>query len=103
MMLFKLLLKVDAVEYNPLENIDKEKPIKKKKRLLTDAEGRTINDHFLSTDVYYFRFLHIFFHSGTRPKELLRMKKQDINLYTWIRFINPSGLKKQECSWIWED
>jgi integrase len=79
-MLFKVLLEVDAVDYNPVSNISKQKPVKRLRNLLTPAERKSISDHFKNTDIYYYRFLQCFFHSGARPVELLRLKKEDINL-----------------------
>lgn len=80
LMFFKVLLREDALEYNPVLNIEKQVPLKKLKILLTAEERKKINDHFKSTDIYFYRFMHCFFHSGARPIELIRLKKEDIDL-----------------------
>lgn len=78
--LFKELLRNDAVDYNPVLNIEKKSLLKKLKQLLTHDERKKINEHFLATNIYFYRFVHVFFHSGARPVELLRLKKEDIDL-----------------------
>jgi integrase len=80
LMFFKILLREDAIEYNPVLSIEKQVPLKKLRNLLTDDERKKINDHFKSTDIYFYRFIHCFFHSGARPVELLRLKKEQIDL-----------------------
>lgn len=80
MMMFTELVELDIVEDNPVLLLKKKKIDKKYRRTLLPAERTRIDQHFFKTNKYYHRFLHIFFHSGSRPIELLRMKPSDVNL-----------------------
>lgn len=78
--LFSQLVELEAIDVNPVRDISKERTISSLRILLTNAERKKIDDHFAKTDPAYQRFLHIFFHSGARPKELLCIKKEDVNI-----------------------
>jgi len=80
MMLFKKLVELEAIESNPVDsNLPKEDVEVNIRELLTLKERGKIEDHF-KHDKYFHRFMHIFFHSGARPVELLRLKKEAINV-----------------------
>lgn len=83
MMLFKEIRKMEAIEMNPVLEIEKEEAEHKPREILTNDEALQVLEAF-KHDVYYTRFLHIFFHSGDRPIELLQIKKEDVNTSTWI-------------------
>lgn len=81
MMLFKKLVQLEAVDANPVtSDIPKEEVTMKVKELLTPAERLKIDEHFAKVDPNFQRFIHVFFHSGARPCELLRLKKEDVYL-----------------------
>lgn len=80
MMLFKKLLEEDAVETNPVKDIFKQKSTFKIQNTLS-LEERLIIDNYLKTmNPDFRRFVHIFFHSGSRKTELCRLKVKDVNL-----------------------
>lgn len=80
MMLFEVLIKYGAADFNPVEKVDKQPVPKKLRPLPTIEERRMIDSYFLEHFPNFRRFLHIFFHSGARPVELLRLKYEDIDL-----------------------
>jgi integrase len=71
---------VEAVEVDPVGKIRKMAEVAKIKTVPTDNERVKINEHLLATDPDFYRFTHIFFHAGCRISELLRVKKEDIDL-----------------------
>jgi integrase len=79
-MIFNKLEELEAIEHNPVDDkLPKEIAEKKLKKLPTDNEVATILQHFES-DKYFLQFIHIFFHSGSREVELLRLKTTDVDL-----------------------
>ena len=80
MQLFTKLVEMEAIENNPVDKYVKKLDIEVTPRqLVTHEERQMINEHF-ADDKYYLRFLHVFFHSGARPIELTRLKKEAVNL-----------------------
>ena len=78
--LFNEIVEFDAIEFNPVNGIKKKKVIKKIRVVLTDEERKKV-DKFLKENHYEFwRFMQIFFHSGARIKELIRLKIEDVDL-----------------------
>lgn len=80
LMLFKELKELQAVKHNPIIDVSKKKTTTKIRAVLTEQERRKI-DAFLKKDYYTFwRFMHIFFHSGARETELLNLQGKDVDL-----------------------
>lgn len=81
MMMFKVLVKIEAIETNPVtKEIDKEKVVQRIRQTLTIEERREI-DIYLSDNHYNFwRYTNIFFHSGSRTTELFRLQGKDVDL-----------------------
>ncbi len=80
LMLFKELKELGAVKYNPVTDISLKTPIRKLRAVLSDEE-RKIIDSFLKQNYYTFwRFMHIFFHSGARETELMSVQGKDVDL-----------------------
>jgi integrase len=80
-LLFKELNKHEVMEVNPVDGIDKEKYIGDKRETLTDQEQRQAIDRYLKSKYYTFwRFLHIFYHSGCRETEMVSIVRSDVNL-----------------------
>lgn len=79
-MLFKELKELQSIKHNPVLDISKKKTTKKLRAVLSDQERKEIDD-FLKKNYYTFwRFMHIFFHSGARIIELLSLQGKDVNL-----------------------
>lgn len=79
-MLFGELLEYDAVETNWVRDIKKQKSEKRIRETLTMDERKKVNDLLFKKDVNFWRFLHIFFHSGSRETELLNVRVKDVDL-----------------------
>ena len=78
--LFGQLLQYRAVEYNPLRDLKKKKVLRKTKEILTPEECNEIDRFIKEFDKGFWRFIHIFFHSGCRVTEILRVQGKDVNL-----------------------
>lgn len=81
MMLFKKLVTLQVLEYNP---VDKELPkreiIHRIRLTLTQEERKLINGLLHEKYYTFWRYLHIFFHSGARTAELFRLTGSDVQL-----------------------
>ena len=71
---------LEAIELNPLDGIRKRKGIKKEREVLSPAERTRVNVHLKENYPTFWRFLHIFFHSGARETELLNVERKHVNL-----------------------
>jgi integrase len=79
--LFKELVSVEAIENNPIDENLPVKQVEQKERIvLSDAERVYINNLLCEKYPSFHRFLHIFFHSGARESELMRIKGCDVDL-----------------------
>jgi integrase len=79
-MLFKVFLQYDAVEINPALSIEKQKTVLKMRETLSEEQRIIIDEYLKSRDPYFRRYIHIFFHSGSRPAELMRLRKEDVDI-----------------------
>lgn len=78
--LFNELQEVEATDVDPVSKIKKMKMVKKIRTVLT-MEERVVVNGFLKTKYHSFwRFMQVFFHSGARISELLRVKVGDVDL-----------------------
>lgn len=78
--IYSELIELETVDFNPVKEIRKMRVPKKIRPTLT-IEQRISIDRRLKRDHYYlWRLMHIFFHSGARKTELVRVKGKDVNL-----------------------
>ncbi len=77
---FRELIEVEAIEYNPTKDIARKKITKKLRKILSPEERKKVNSHLKSNYYTFWRFCIIFFHSGGRTTELLSIKKEDVSL-----------------------
>ncbi len=80
MILISVLCELELVSFNYVRDIKKRKVVKYLRQVLTDEERTTVNEYLLVEYPEFHRFLHIFFHSGARISELMRLKVSDIDL-----------------------
>lgn len=81
MMLYKQLVKLEAVEHNPIVDIPVEKgTIKKVKQLFTATEMLLIDTNLKAWEYSFWRYMRIFHRSGSRTSELLRLKPDKVSL-----------------------
>lgn len=90
MMLIPALLDEEIIDNDPISTIKKKIEEEKYRDVLTPNQRQIVNDHFYSAMPHYWRFLHIFFHSGARVLELLKMKPEDVDIEAgifkvWVR------------------
>jgi len=79
--LFEELIECEACEYNPVARISKKSTVNKMRVTLTKEQRHEVVNVYLKEKYYnFYRFCQIFFHSGARIAELLRMKVKDVNL-----------------------
>ncbi len=80
MILFSELCEAEAIDINPVRDIKKKKVVKHIRDVLTIDERIRVNKFLEEGFPTFHRFLHIFFHSGARISELLRVTYSDIDL-----------------------
>lgn len=81
MILYKQLVKLEAVEHNPITDIPVEKgAVKKIKRLFTPTEMLLINTNLKAWDYHFWRYMRIFHRSGSRTSELTRLTTDNVSL-----------------------
>ena len=80
MILFSELCEMELVETNPVRDIKKRKTIKHLRNVLSDEERVLVNNYLQVNYPSFHRFLQIFFHSGARITELLKVKKSDVDI-----------------------
>ncbi len=78
--IFSELNELEAMDVNPLDGIKKRKAITKEREVLSEAERTLVNNHLQDKYPTFWRFLHIFFHSGARETELLNVERKHVNL-----------------------
>ena len=80
MILFSELCEAEAIDINPVRDIKKKKVVKHIRDVLTTDERIRVNKFLEESYPTFHRFLHIFFHSGARISELLRVTDSDMDL-----------------------
>jgi integrase len=99
MMLFKELLELDAIELNPVNDISKMPVARKIRPTLSDEQRKQIDDYLLEHDLNLRRYVHIFFHSGSRIAELARLQGKDVDLKKQRFKINVKKGKTETETW----
>lgn len=78
LILYRKLIALEAVDFNPIIDIPIEKGhIKRKPKLLSEAERLIIDTNVRAWDYHYWRYMRIFFRSGSRSTELLALKRDE--------------------------
>lgn len=73
--LFKELLDLDAIEFNPCAELQKLPVVKNRTMVLTPEQEMLINEYLRSKNYNFWRFMMIFFYSDARITELLTVRK----------------------------
>lgn len=100
--LYSELDRQEIVEYNPIKKIPKrdtsiEDPDHAKRKVLTIEERRKIHISLIQDYPEYLRYLNIFFHSGARIKEIMKVQGKNVDL-AGQRF---KVLIKKRKKWVW--
>ncbi|RYE32379.1 MAG: hypothetical protein EOP48_31075, partial [Sphingobacteriales bacterium] len=96
--LFGQLLQHQAVEFNPARDLKKKKNVRKLREILSPEECQQIDDFTKEYDEALWRFIHIFFHSGSRNTEILRVQGEHVNLKK--QKVKYLVLKGQQHEWV---
>lgn len=78
--LFKELVELEAIEFNPVKEISKQKSTKTMRDVLRPIDKTLIKVALTRFAPEFYRFIQIFFHSGARISELLRLQGKDVDL-----------------------
>lgn len=79
-MLFTQLVELEAIEYNPVIGLKKQAVTRRKREVIKD-EDRPKMAEALSKDFYpFWRYIQVFFHSGARNTEMLRLQGKHVDL-----------------------
>jgi integrase len=100
--LYSELDRQEIVEYNPIKKISKkdtsiEDPDQVKRKVLTPEERRKIHLSLIVDFPDYLRYLNIFYHSGARIKEIMKVQGKNVDL-AGQRF---KVLIKKRKKWVW--
>lgn len=97
MILFSEICEVDAIEMNPCRDIKKKKTVTRVRETLTAEERTAVNNHLWENHRTFWRLLHIFFHSGARETEIVRVqgKHVDLRKQTYIRLVKKGRSYKE--------
>jgi hypothetical protein len=80
-MLYKQLVKLEAVEHNIVLDIPVEKgSIKKVKQLFTPTEMLLLNTNLNAWEYHFWRYMRIFHRSGSRNSEMFRLTVDKVSL-----------------------
>lgn len=93
--IFSHLIVYEAMESNPVRGIPKRGIAEKVRATLTRDERRRIDSHLKANHRRFWLFVQMFFHSGVREVELLRVKRSDVNLddQTYIVTVRKGRMK----------
>lgn len=80
-MLFRELVEMEAIEANPVRDISRQKQVRLfRLELDKEKERPIVRAHLSKHYPLFWRFVNIFFHSGSRITELLRLKPADVDI-----------------------
>ncbi len=79
-MLFSELEEIEATEVDPISKIRKMQILHKIRKTLTLEERKEVVAFLRERYTNFHRFVQIFYHSGSRISELLRLKTEDVDL-----------------------
>ena len=80
MIIYNELIELEVIEANPLKDLSKKKNIQKIRKLPTKEDRQLISEYLHKNQYRFWLFMQIFFHSGARITELMKIKRRDINL-----------------------
>lgn len=78
--IFQELMEYEAIEFDPAALLKKKKYVKKIRKTLQDEERVRVKEHLDKVHPDFSRVMQIFFHSGIRGTEMLRIRTEDVEL-----------------------
>lgn len=79
-MFFKELVEIEAIDSNPARDISKKRDTRRMRQELTKEQRKAVREYLQANKPEFWTFVHIFFHSGSRITELLRVKAEDVDI-----------------------
>lgn len=80
MMVFKLLMRYEVIEENPVVGTEKKKSTTRIKEVLNLKERKITSETLKERHYYFWLFVNIFFHSGARLRELFRLQGKAVDI-----------------------
>lgn len=74
------LVNEEWIDHNPMKLVPKMKVLRKMRETLSLIEFVRVDVHLQKNHLEFWKFFRIFFHSGARITELLKVKKEDVFL-----------------------
>jgi integrase len=101
--LFSELERQEIIEYNPVEKIPKKEIAvdpDAKRPVLSVEQRRQVDAYLKEKFPAFHRFIHIFFHSGARRKELMQLQRNNVDLpgQRFKVLVN----KRKKKTWVWK-
>lgn len=95
--LMMMVKKMDFYDNNPVSGVEKKAEPQVIRPVMVKSLREKVESHYSETDPVFLRFLHLFFHSGGREIEMLRLKKEDVDLHNrrFIVTIKKGGKLRQ--------
>lgn len=88
--IFQHLVENDVIKHNPASNVKRlPQKITTSNEPLSKSEQRTISEYLEEHDPRFYTFIAFMYHSGLRPKQILRLQVKDIDLEQCV--IKASG------------
>lgn len=97
----KPLVALEAIEFNPVTDIDELIETGSIRDVLTIEERKLVNDHLYENQYNFWRFMQIFFHSGARETELMKVRESDVDLPNQ-RYKVLIKKRKKKHQWVWK-
>lgn len=93
--LFSELVQEEIIDDNPINKDLRVKDVMHEEReTLTSSERERVREHLATNYPTFHRFVHVFFHSGARLTELLKVQGKDVNLEEqWFKVEVMKGKK----------
>ncbi|WP_018611898.1 tyrosine-type recombinase/integrase [Segetibacter koreensis] len=73
-------MELEAIDYNPVREVSKKNGVKLLRNVLTLEERAVIDNYLREHDKAFWVFTHIFFQSGARLTELMKVRLDDVNI-----------------------
>jgi site-specific recombinase XerC len=97
LMIFNELSECEAVELNPVRDIKKRKVVRRLRSILSDEQAQQIDQYVHDKDYVFWRYIHLFFHSGARSTEMFRVQAKHVNLERQeVKFLVLKGNQPEE-------
>lgn len=96
--IFQELNELEAMEMNPMDGIAKRKTTRNIRETLTPKERTEVDTHLKANYPTFWRFLHIFYHSGCRETEMLRIEYSHVFLKE--QYFTVLVKKGEEYRWV---